>query len=465
MLFDSAVYIVFLAIVAAAYWRLGLRAQNCLLLAASYFFYAWWDWRFLLLIAASTTVDYWIARQIAGSREPALRRRLLLAGVALNLCFLGYFKYFHFFLDSLSAVAGPLGLGNISHTVWTIVLPPAISFYTFQEIAYLVDVYRGELQPATSWLDYALFIAFFPHLIAGPIQRPGHLLPQVEQRRRFDPKRVFDGGMLILTGLFRKCVVADSCAQLANAAFDGRMGRNGWATLLGAYAFAFQIYGDFSGYSDMARGSAQLLGFHFMVNFRQPYFAASMQDFWRRWHISLSTWLRDYLYIPLGGSRKGLSRTYINLMLTMLIGGLWHGASWSFVVWGGLHGGALAAERGAGIDIARRGPLGWVAGIVVFHFVCMAWIFFRAADLHAALTMLGGLRSWQWPASYTTAFLTLAVFALPILLIDLRLERTAEEYPTQRAAFGWQLTAAAGAVLLVAFGAAYQSAPFVYFQF
>ena len=466
---DSAIYMAFLVLVVVVYWRLGHRGQNCFLLAASYCFYAWWDWRFLFLIAASTTIDYWVGRQIASSSNARLRRNLFFASVGLNLCFLGYFKYFNFFVDSFAVLVASIGLKDVPHSAWKIVLPPAISFYTFQEIAYLVDAYQGKLKPARSWLDYALFIGFFPHLIAGPIQRPGHLLPQVRQARSFDAERVFDGCMLILLGLFRKCVVADSCAQLANAAFDGRMGHNGWTTLLGAYAFAFQIYGDFSGYSDIARGSAQLLGFHFMVNFRQPYLATSLQDFWRRWHISLSTWLRDYLYIPLGGSRRGVSRTYINLFLTMLIGGLWHGASWNFIVWGGLHGTALAAERASeefgGTSSPRLPTHRWVSRILVFHFTCLAWIFFRASGFRSAIHMLGALADWRWIPSYSTAFLYLALSALPVLVVDLWLERSAEEYPTQRAVFAWQLTAAGATILMVAFGAAYKSAPFLYFQF
>ena len=465
MLLDSSIYMVFLVLVAAVYWRIGDRAQNRLLLGASYFFYAWWDWRFLLLMAASTTVDYWAARTIAKSKDIRIRRGILFVSLALNFFFLGYFKYFSFFVDSFGSVAEAIGLHNIPHSLWRIILPPAISFYTFQEVAYLVDVYHGKLAPADSLLDYALFISFFPHLIAGPIQRPGHLLPQVQQPRTFDAQRVYDGCMLVLLGLFRKCVVADSCAQLANAAFDGKMGRNGWTTLLGAYAFAFQIYGDFSGYSDIARGSAQILGFHFMVNFRQPYLATSLQDFWRRWHISLSTWLRDYLYIPLGGSHKGVSRTHINLMLTMLIGGLWHGASWNFIVWGGLHGCVLACERALGLKppVSQFGR--WLARVLVFQFVCLAWMFFRAPTLRASLQMLGALRSWQWMSSYSTAFIYLIIAIAPLLLLDLYLEHSGEEYPSQRASFGWQLTAAAAAMLVIAFGSAYESSPFVYFQF
>ena len=232
---------------------------------------------------------------------------------------------------------------NVNRTVLAILLPPGISFYTFQEVAYIVDVYNRRLKPAKSLMDYALFISLFPHLIAGPIQRPSHLLPQVQNERKFNGDRFFSGLMLILSGLFRKCVIADNCALLANAAFAGKLGEPSLpVVLLGTYAFAWQIYGDFSGYSDIARGSAQLLGFHFMVNFRQPYLATSLQDFWRRWHISLSTWLRDYLYIPLGGSRGGEAKTNRNLMTTMLLGGLWHGANWTFVLWGGIHGVGLA---------------------------------------------------------------------------------------------------------------------------
>jgi alginate O-acetyltransferase complex protein AlgI len=465
MLLDSAVYMAFLALVVAVYWRIGRLQQNCLLLFASYFFYAWWDWRFLILIACSTVVDYLIARVMLRSATSSQRRALLIASLCLNFGFLAYFKYFNFFVDSFSRAAASIGFHNIPHSLWAVLLPPAISFYTFQEVAYIIDVYQGKLEPADSLLDYALFISFFPHLIAGPIQRPSHLLPQVQRRRQFDSGQVYDGCMLVLLGVFRKCVVADSCAQLANAAFDGRMGHSGWVTLMGAYAFAFQIYGDFSGYSDIARGSAQLLGFHFMVNFRQPYLATSLQDFWKRWHISLSTWLRDYLYIPLGGSRRGISRTYINLLLTMLIGGLWHGASWNFVLWGGLHGGALAAERKVAVQPPQSRATRWLARLLVFHFVCFAWIFFRAPTFSGALALLNDLAVWRWAPTYLTALVYLSVCIAPIMAVDLCLERTHEEDPTQAASSGWQLTAAAAAVLAIAFGSAYRSSPFVYFQF
>ena len=346
MLFDTPVYFIFLTLVVLAYWRLPWRKQNVLLLIASYFFYGWWDWRFLGLILVSTLVDFHCAKYIADSENPWRRRLLLTLSLALNLIFLGFFKYFNFFVDSFAGVLHTMGITYLPTTVLRIILPPGISFYTFQAIAYMVDVYYKKLPATRSLIDYALFISLFPHLIAGPIQRPSHLLPQVKQPRTWDPEQFFGGMMLILTGLFRKCVIADNCGLLANAAFGGKFGEPGLASLaIGTYAFAWQIYGDFSGYSDIARGSAQLLGFHFMVNFRQPYLARSLQEFWRRWHISLSTWLRDYLYIPLGGSRQGEAQTYRNLMTTMLLGGLWHGANWTFVVWGGIHGVGLAAER------------------------------------------------------------------------------------------------------------------------
>src|SRR5438105_7843772 len=269
MLFDSTAYILFLIFAVLLYWRLPFRKQNYMLLAASYFFYGWWDWRFLFLMAGSTLVDYFVARKMASASGERTRRFLLYFSLILNFSFLGVFKYFNFFVDSAGHLAALLGLKQIPVSVWRILLPPGISFYTFQEVAYIVDVYNRKLEPADSLIDYALFISLFPHLIAGPIQRPSHLLPQVQAPRRFDNERFFNGLLLILCGLFRKTVIADNCALIADAAFSGRMGPPNVAVVtLGTYAFAWQIYGDFSGYSDIARGSAQLLGFHFMVNFR-----------------------------------------------------------------------------------------------------------------------------------------------------------------------------------------------------
>ena len=376
MLFDSPVYLLSLALVAMLYWRLKHSAQNNFLLLFSYFFYGWWDWRFLGLIAVSTVVDYYCALVVAGETSTARRRIALTISVSLNLAFLGFFKYFNFFEDSLHTALASLGI-NVSRPALTITLPPGISFYTFQAIAYMVDVYKGRIPATRSLRDYALFISLFPHLIAGPIQRPDHLLPQVANPRIFTSRKIADGILLILSGLFRKCVIADQCALLANAAFSGSLGPSSVAIVaIGMYAFAWQIYGDFSGYSNIARGSAQLLGFHFMVNFRQPYLATSLQDFWRRWHISLSSRLRDYLYVGLGGNRVGTVRTYRNLFLTMVLGGLWHGANWTFAIWGALHGAWLSIERAlfpARTSAAKGSALRlWAKRAVIFHVVCLS---------------------------------------------------------------------------------------------
>jgi alginate O-acetyltransferase complex protein AlgI len=464
MLFDSPVYIAFLILVTAIYWRLpGHSARNVFLLAASYFFYGWWDWRFLGLMIVSTTIDYVIAIRIRDEQRQDRKKLLLAFSLALNFTILGFFKYFNFFIGSFSTLLETVGIHNIPVSLLHIILPPGISFYTFQEVAYIVDVYNGKLEPSRSFHEYALFISLFPHLIAGPIQRPSHLLPQVQKPRVWDRVAAFDGLMLILEGLFRKCVIADNCALIANAAFDHRMGApNAFVTALGTYAFAWQIYGDFSGYSSIARGSAQLLGFHFMVNFRQPYLSDSLQDFWRRWHISLSTWLRDYLYIPLGGSRRGEFRTYLNLMVTMLLGGLWHGADWTFVVWGGLHGGVLAAERAGGVRPAR---FKWLRRIVIFHLVCLAWIFFRATSISSAAASVSSLTVWQWQPQYLAVLRFLAFFVTPLLLLDLHLEKTGGEYVMAGSPVSSRLMAASVLFLLLAFFGANQASAFIYFQF
>jgi D-alanyl-lipoteichoic acid acyltransferase DltB (MBOAT superfamily) len=354
-----------------------------------------------------------------------------------------------------------LGIYSLPPAVLQIVLPPGISFYTFQEVAYIVDVYQGKLSPAKSFLDYGLFISLFPHLIAGPIQRPSHLLPQVQQHREFNERAFFDGCVLIVSGLFRKTVIADGCANLANAVFDGRLGWNFFSVCIGVFAFAWQIYCDFSGYSDIARGSAQLLGFHFMGNFRQPYFADSLQDFWRRWHISLSTWLRDYLYIPLGGSHQGELRTYRNLMLTMLLGGLWHGANWTFVIWGGIHGLSLSLER----LVIRGKSLRWYNRVLTLVVVGASWIFFRARNVSTALHMLSSLARFRWRPQYGAEMLFLAVVSALMLAIDFRLEVCREEYVFEQGSIVVPVCAAlAMALLIVAFAGSDTNA-FIYFQF
>lgn len=474
MLFDTPIYLLFLTVIVLVYWQLKWRQQNKLLLIASYFFYGWWDWRFLSLILISTIVDYHCARYIGKSENPTHRKALLSISILLNISFLGFFKYYDFFATSLAEALAGLGV-HVSVATLGLLLPPGISFYTFQELAYIVDVYFGKLEPSESFIDYALFISLFPHLIAGPIQRPSHLLPQVQHARALDYNRFFDGILLILTGLFRKAVVADNCALIANAAFSGKLGEPDMAnTLIGVYAFAWQIYGDFSGYSDMARGSAQLLGFHFMVNFRQPYLATSLQDFWRRWHISLSTWLRDYLYIPLGGNRHGEFHTYRNLMATMILGGLWHGANWTFVVWGAIHGVWLSLERFSR-RIFRQGeseepsslwsPTAWLRRILLFHLVCLTWVFFRAGSIGDALHYLGGLGVWHWQSEYATALKFIALFTIPLFLLDLILEGRLEEYPFQKTPELYRAAVACSLAFIVTFFAANQVSAFIYFQF
>lgn len=471
MWFDTPAFGAFLTLVVVGYWRLNRRNQNVFLLIASYFFYGWWDYRFLLLMIGSTTADFFLARAIQRSDRPAPRRMLLVSSLVVNFAILGFFKYFGFFVGSFAHVLGTLGL-PASIPLLRIVLPPGISFYTFQEVAYIVDVYKRKLRAADSFIDYALFISLFPHLIAGPIQRPAHLLPQVQKERTFRSDQFFDGMLLILSGLFRKCVVADNCALLANAAFSGSLGRSSLPVLaIGAYAFAWQIYGDFSGYSDIARGSAQLLGFHFMVNFRQPYLATSIKDFWRRWHISLSTWLRDYLYIPLGGSAEPGYKTYRNLLYTMLLGGLWHGANWVFVVWGGLHGAALAIERSARnnkfLERMLRLPIDWTwpRRIAVFHFVCLCWIFFRAESVASAVALLRAVAHPAWRPEYLVAFEFLALFSVPLFLLDLHLEHSGQEYFLQERTPMMRVACAVCALVLITFFSANHANAFIYFQF
>jgi D-alanyl-lipoteichoic acid acyltransferase DltB (MBOAT superfamily) len=474
MLFDTPAYLIFLPLVVLVYWRLARREQNLFLLAASYFFYGWWDWRFLFLIATSTVVDFYCARFIAGAKSGVRRRALLTISLLLNFGFLGFFKYFNFFVDSAEHVLHALGLQSVPVPLLRILLPPGISFYTFQAVAYIVDVYHDRLPPAESLADYALFISLFPHLIAGPIQRPFHLLPQVQKARRFENERFFGGLMLILTGLFRKCVIADNCALLANAAFGGQFGPPSLLVLaIGVYAFAWQIYGDFSGYSDIARGSAQLMGFHFMVNFRQPYLSASLQEFWRRWHISLSEWLRDYVYFSIGGLRKRELNKYRNVVLTMLIGGLWHGANWTFAIWGGLHGMGLAVERFLSTLIPRfpapNSRCGiawkWISRIAVFHLVCLSWAFFRAKSVADAWRFLGGVTTFAWRPEYLVALKYLGLFSLPMLWIDLMLERRQEEYLWEKGSYGARIAAGLGLLLATELFAANQANAFIYFRF
>lgn len=387
MNFASIQFLAFFAVVYGLYVVLPRRWQNWLLLGASYYFYGSWDWRFLSLILLSTLLDFYLGKSIHASEDPERRRHLLLVSLLLNLGVLGFFKYFGFFTDSLVNLLNSVGL----QTDWrslNIVLPIGISFYTFQTLSYTIDVYRRKLVPANHLPDFALFVAFFPQLVAGPIERASHFLPQVIAKRTITFNQTTRGGFLILLGLFKKVAISNGVAGSVNAIYNST-GTVGTADIvLATYLFAIQIYCDFSGYSDIARGLSKLLGFDLMVNFDTPYFAVNPSDFWRRWHISLSTWLRDYLYIPLGGNRQGTARTYRNLMLTMVLGGVWHGAAWNFVYWGVYQGAILCAHRLIAGTKPVIKPVRNIWGalrravliVAFFQVTAYGWLLFRASS-------------------------------------------------------------------------------------
>jgi D-alanyl-lipoteichoic acid acyltransferase DltB (MBOAT superfamily) len=469
MLFDSPIYFVFLVPVVLAYWRLSHRTQNVWLLVASYFFYGWWDWRFLALMIGGTAADFFIAHKVVPGRPKSIRKKWLVLSLILNFTILGVFKYFNFFADSLVGALHLVGIHRVPLPLIRILLPPGISFYTFEEVAYIVDVYKGKVEPSKSFLDYSLFISLFPHLIAGPIQRPGNLLPQIQKERSLNGDQVFDGLMLIFSGLIRKCVIADNCALLANAAFGGQLGPpNFWVVLIGVYAFAWQAYGDFSGYTDIARGSARLLGFEFVINFRQPYLAQSLQEFWRRWHISLSTWLRDYVYIPLGGSKCGNRNTYRNLLLTMLLAGLWHGANWTYIVFGAIHGLVMSVERflyGGKPSDQATGWLVWPRRVLTFNILCLSFAFFRAPSLGSAVQFLGGLAHFAWRSEYISAVVMLSLFSFPLFCADLWLESSHHEYPFAESPYAIRTAMAAIALIILAIFSGTKFSTFIYFQF
>ncbi len=340
MVFNSVQFAVFFAVVYGLYRVLPHRAQNLMLLAASYVFYGAWDWRFLALLLGSTIIDFQMARYISSESSPHKRRLALIVSLVYNLGVLGFFKYFNFFADGLARMFAVAGW-HLDAVTLHVVLPMGISFYTFMTLSYVIDVYRNEIAPESNLIDFALFVAYFPHLVAGPILRASRLLPQIARPRTLTPEQNIEGMWLFGWGLFQKMFVADNLAEIVSSAYHAGSSASGTEVLVATYAFAFQIYGDFAGYSNMARGISKLLGIELNINFRFPYFVASPQEFWRHWHISLSTWLRDYLYIPLGGSRGSEIATLRNLMITMVLGGLWHGADWRFVPVGCISGPCL----------------------------------------------------------------------------------------------------------------------------
>jgi alginate O-acetyltransferase complex protein AlgI len=393
------------------------RAWRPFMLVASYVFYGWWDWRFVFLLGGSTIANQALAVSIHRTVSPRARKALLAIAVAVNLGVLGYFKYTGFLVSAVENGLARLGLGAASSVV-DVTLPVGISFFTFMALSYVIDTYRGQIEPA-SFGRFAVFLSFFPHLVAGPIVRASELLPQLERprdARRVDTSRAL---FLILTGLFFKMVIANHLATtLVDDVFAAPDHHSSLEVLVGVYGYAVQIFADFYGYTNIAIGVALLLGFEFPQNFAAPYTAVSLQDFWRRWHMTLSRWLRDYLYIPLGGNRKGRPRTYVNLLATMLLGGLWHGAAWTFVAWGGIHGAGLAAERFHRDRRASRGvpesdgtrPGRVLRRVLTFHLVCLAWIFFRADSFSRAGDVIARLfTAWGQASPLVTTSVVLAI--------------------------------------------------------
>lgn len=413
MLFVEPRFFLFFAIVFALYWLLKSNTQRKqLLLGASYLFYAAWDWRFLSLIIISTLVDFWAAKRMEGSTDKKHKKYLLILSIVMNLGFLGFFKYFNFFTDSFSELLGYFGL-QASHTTLNIILPVGISFYTFQTMSYTIDVYRGKLKAEKHLTDFAFFVAFFPQLVAGPIVRALDFLPQLREPKQWKDVAVKPLLLLFAIGFIKKAGISDNIAYYVDLVFDSPQSYEIWAITTATFLYAVQIYCDFSGYTDMAIACAGLLGFTLTKNFDAPYLATSIIDFWRKWHISLSTWLRDYLYIPLGGNRNGELMRYRNLFLTMLLGGLWHGAAWTFVVWGVLHGLALSINHLWHDTINIKVPklIGWFATL---WFVCLCWIFFRAEGLSEATAIA---QSYITLNAEGTNSLPTLIYSLPFILL------------------------------------------------
>lgn len=483
MLFPTLTFGIFFLIVFTVSWSMRWTPipRKWFLVAASYFFYGWWDWRFTFLLFGTTLVNYLAGLALGRTAGAGARKLIVGVTVFVDLAVLAFFKYFDFFLTSLDGLLNTLGLER-DLPFMEVILPIGISFFTFQGISYVVDVYRGEIKAEKSLLDVMLFKSFFPQLVAGPIVRAADFMPQLHEPPRLTRNHVAVGVVLILTGLVKKMVIANYLAtEIVDTVFFDPTAVGALDLLVGIYAYAIQIYCDFSGYSDIAIGVAALLGYRFLPNFDQPYRAASLQDFWRRWHISLSTWLRDYLYIPLGGNRNGEAARYRNLFLTMFLGGLWHGAAWNFIFWGSFHGAMLGLERWAGRKFDELVPshadapglfarLGngaqHVVGVVwTFHLVCFAWIFFRADSFSTAADYLAGMGNWGAANNYVTPFV------VGIIAIGMLFQFT-PRHLGRELALSLRLLPSPVMGLLLGFGilliwavAPEGVAPFIYFQF
>lgn len=400
MLFNSLDFAIFLPIVFILYWFVAnknLKLQNFLIVVSSYLFYGWWDWRFLSLIIFSTIIDYSIGVRLSKEENQLKRKTLLWISIGVNLGFLGFFKYYNFFLDNFISAFSFFGM-DINANSLNIILPVGISFYTFQTLSYTIDVYKRNLEPTKDIITFSAFVSFFPQLVAGPIERATNLLPQFYKKRQFDYSKAIDGMRQILWGLFKKIVIADNCAYYANEIFNNSADYGGSTLVLGALFFTFQIYGDFSGYSDIAIGTSRLFGFNLMQNFAFPYFSRDIAEFWRRWHISLSSWFRDYLYIPLGGSRGGTWMKFRNTFSIFIVSGFWHGANWTFIAWGALNAVyflpiLLTKNNRRNLDTVAEGKYlpsfkEFSSIALTFGLTVIAWIFFRADNITHAKNYL-----------------------------------------------------------------------------
>jgi alginate O-acetyltransferase complex protein AlgI len=429
MLFNSFIFLLFFPIVFGLYWfilKRNLKAQNFFLLVVSYVFYGWWDWRFLLLIAFSSSVDFFVANQLSLVEDKIKRKVLLWTSLTVNLGLLGFFKYANFFIDSFSELLANVGM-QVNYSSLQIILPVGISFYTFQTLSYTLDVYAKKMEPTKDPIAFFAYVSFFPQLVAGPIERAANLLPQFFKSREFNYVKAKDASRQILWGFFKKMVIADTCASHVDYIFGNHGELQASLLVLGVIYFAFQIYGDFSGYSDIAIGTARLLGFDLMTNFKTPYFSRNVAEFWKRWHISLSTWFRDYVYIPLGGNRRKLWRNVFNVMVVFTVSGFWHGANWTFIIWGALNGlffiplFLLGKNKVESTVVAQNRLLPSFKDLIrmgsTFFLICTAWVFFRAESVGKALQYLSNTVDTSILSSPGNPNLTL----MPIILIPLLL--------------------------------------------
>lgn len=478
MFFNSFEFAVFLWVVFSLYWLSwkSIGRQNLVLLLSSYFFYGWWDYRFVGLLAFSSCIDFYVGKLLHRSRSPRAKRYLLGVSLLTNLGLLGVFKYYNFFVDSFQAAF--FSSGQTPDWLFIdIILPVGISFYTFQTLSYTIDIYRGKIVPTNDFIAFGAFVSFFPQLVAGPIERASQLLPQFGKERKFEFDKAVEGGQQILWGLFKKIVIADNCAVYVDQIFSNPSGYPASALLLGAFFFAFQIYGDFSGYSDVAIGTARLFGFELMKNFAFPYFSRDMAEFWRRWHISLSTWFRDYVYFPLGGSRGTMFAVVRNVAVVFLVSGLWHGANWTFVCWGILNAIyvlplVISGRNRHHVDSipARPSVMDLIKILFTFSLTLIGWIFFRAENVGAAfeyLSLLFSLSIFELP-EMSGAKGALITLCLVVGFVAVEWWGRLSDYGIQRIGrYGWKIRWMIYYILvfcMLIFGS-FESNPFIYFQF